>query len=483
MRLVLVHYHLQRGGVTRVMENALRSLSDTEVEPLVVTSAPPEEDFPFPVRVVRELAYRSEGNPADAQALGREILVTATQYFGTAPDLWHVHNPGLGKNVLLPDALHFLLREGARLLIQVHDFAEEGRPANFRRQLDFYRGDASAYAGRVWPISPQIAYAVLNSRDQEILRSAGVPPSQLHLLPNPVLLPDEPSPPDELSPRREESPLLLYPTRGIRRKNLGEILLLARLFPRYQFATTLAPRNPQWAAVHDGWRSLAREMQLPVEFAVGESGSRSFSQWVRQASFLLTTSVGEGFGMAFLEPFLFGREIRGRDLPGITADFRRSGLHLPGLYAEWPIATAAFDLDGLRKRFIKELGRLLQAYGQRVSPEMLGQHFDELAAPGWIDFGRLDEDAQKQALRQPLSSLFPGMDNPQPFSLQPMDPHRFTGNLQILKSRYGLAAYQQQLQNLYADLLNASFSEPRPLQADAILKAFLSPDRFRFLLS
>ena len=38
---------------------------------------------------------------------------------------------------------------------------------------------------------------------------------------------------------------------------------------------------------------------------------------------LVTTSVAEGFGLAFLEPWLFGKGLLGRNLPEITVDFAK----------------------------------------------------------------------------------------------------------------------------------------------------------------
>ena len=58
-------------------------------------------------------------------------------------------------------------------------------------------------------------------------------------------------------------PLLLYPVRGIRRKNLGEFLLLTALAPEgTRFAVTRAPLNPAAKPVHDDWRRFARECAI-----------------------------------------------------------------------------------------------------------------------------------------------------------------------------------------------------------------------------
>lgn len=483
MRLAVVHYHLHRGGVTRVIQNALRALDGSDDAIVVLSAEPPEEPLPCPVVSVPALAYRDSGSPHEAAELARDLRKAATAQLGAPPDIWHVHNPGLAKNVLMPDALQHLLREGARLLIQVHDFAEDGRPANYRRQLDYYQNDAARYAAAVWPNAPQIAYAVLNSRDHQALASAGLPPERLHFLPNPVLppaeLPDSPPPP-QASPNK--APLLLYPTRAIRRKNLGECLLLARVFPEYHIATTLAPRNPHWTAIHDHWRALAAELRLPVRFALAESSPLSFPELVHSASALLTTSVGEGFGMAFLEPFLFQKAIHGRDLPEITSDFRKAGIRFSGLYPEWPVSTRAFDCQALRQRFLAAVSQLLKAYQQPANSTQILDAFDRLTASGTLDFGRLDENAQTEVLRQPIQRIFPHSD-PRPFPLHPTDSPDCSTNLQQLERHYGLKAYHDRLRQTYASILQNNPADPQPLDARQLLRAFLHPHRFRFLLS
>lgn len=483
MRLAVVHYHLHSGGVTRVIQNALRAIGSSDAQIVVLASGPPDEPLPCPVGTVPALAYKDSGSPADAADLARDLLKTATSQLGAPPDIWHVHNPGLAKNVLMPDALRQLLEEGARILVQVHDFAEDGRPANFQRQLDYYQQNPDRYAAAVWPNAPQIAYAVLNSRDKQALASAGLPPQRLHFLPNPVLPPDqspESTPPPK--PNNNNHPLLLYPTRAIRRKNLGECLLLARVFPQHHIATTLAPRNPHWSAIHDHWRAVAAELRLPVSFAIAESSPASFLQLIHSASALLTTSVGEGFGMAFLEPFLFQKPVHGRDLPEITNDFRKAGIQFSGLYPEWPVSTKAFDCSALRQRFLTAVSQLLKAYRQPANPTQILEAFDQLTAAGTLDFGRLDETAQTEVLRQPLPRIFPG-SNPQPFTLHPTDPPDFSTNLHSLEKHYGLQAYRRRLRQIYTSLLQNTPAEPQPLNAHQLLRAFLHPHRFRFLLS
>lgn len=479
MRLAVVHYHLKRGGVTRVIASALESLGGACDKAVVIAATQPEETLPCPVAVVPELAYTEEASPSAAKRLNKAMQAAARPHLGGDPDMWHMHNHCLGKNVNFPEALRLLLKDGAtRVLLQIHDFAEDGRPGNYRRQKDPYeRGLFADYATSLFPVAPQIGYAVLNGRDHEILRGAGIPESSLFWLPNAVTGGIDEGAPD--SPARTP-PLMLYPTRGIRRKNLGELLLMSRVYPDFQYATTLTPDNPQWRPTHDRWVELAGELGLPVSFGLGERPGASFGELVKAAHSLVTTSVAEGFGLAFLEPWLFGKAVRGRDLPEITTDFKKNGIQLKDLYESWPIPCRLFNENALRERFLRAARSGYAAYGKAVTDTRLLEAWRDLTADGSLDFGGMDEEAQTEVLR----SLDPSRSGAPSFPAAVgggTDPDLVKENTQRIRESYGLASYGRSLMEIYTTLREASAEVPRAASTDFILKAFLDPRRLRLL--
>ena len=140
----------------------------------------------------------------------------------------HVHNHSLGKNRALPRVVPRLAASGYGMLLQIHDFAEDFRPEN-------YRNLGRPAPEMLYPQASNVHYAVLNGRDRAILAAAGADPARLHLLPNPVLdvnrLPERSAARVKLHERFGVAPgdrYLLYPVRCIRRKNVGEALLLRR---------------------------------------------------------------------------------------------------------------------------------------------------------------------------------------------------------------------------------------------------------------
>ena len=68
MRVAIVHYHLQGGGVTRIIEHLQNSLRGGDVSTVVLTGAPPAVNLPGAYRVVPGLQYeevRPKTSPAD----------------------------------------------------------------------------------------------------------------------------------------------------------------------------------------------------------------------------------------------------------------------------------------------------------------------------------------------------------------------------------------------------------------------------------
>ena len=463
MRVAIVHYHLRRGGVTRVIGHAVRALPGS-VHPAVLCGEPAAADsggLPCPIRVVDGLGYDAPAPTRDPAALAAALTEAARNVLGGAPDLWHIHNHSLGKCAALPGAANHLARDGHRLLLQVHDLPEDGRPANYAH--------LAAYgSGPLYPAAPHVHYAVLNARDGAFLRQAGLPADRLHDLPNAVWVAGG----DEADPG-PAGDLLVYPTRAIRRKNLGEFLYWAAgAEPGQRFAVTLAPRNPAARAVYDRWVHLSRDLGLPVAFEVGAGASRRFADIVRSARAAVTTSVAEGFGLAFLEPWLLGRPVVGRDLPEITGAFTGAGIRLDGLYARCEVPLDEVDLPGLRERLEHALRATGAAY-RRPPPEGAGDRaLASMIRNGRIDFGRLDEEEQERILRRAVPARALRAD---------VSAATVADNARVIAGRYGLDRYGERLHAVYRQAAGSPTGPVTALSAPALLDAFLDPSRFNLL--
>lgn len=474
MKVAIVHYHLRKGGVTRVIENVISSLPEPEVDFCVLTGEAYEGDAIQNVEVVTGLGYVNSGESEDARFLAAEMFAKAKKQLGGPPDVWHIHNHSLGKNVCLPEAIHELLMDGARVLLQIHDFAEDGRPGNYARQRAYYTSTRD-YQRHLYPRGSQIHYATLNSRDAVHLRSAGVYEALLHLLPNSVEpLPSEP-------PKRDPFPnqkVCLYPTRGIRRKNMGELFLLSALCGKDTvFLSTLGPENPEWQRIHQDWVFFGQDQHLPVRLAFGETGELSFPELIHRADTLITTSVAEGFGLAFLEPWLAGKTVVGRDLPAITRDFTQEGIQLDHLYDRLEVPAEWVDLDALRTAMAGGLEQSYESYGRSVPRNGFDRLWAETVQNGRVEFGRLNEALQQEAIR----NCRPGeVETP---SLEGCDPELVEINRNLIEDRYGRAGYGDTLRQVYHQVATSPLDEVTYHDPDAILSSFLRPEDFMLLRS
>lgn len=457
MQLAILHHHLNRGGVTSVIANHLRSLAtlpEGERPDRVVVlfdgqrdGWPSELPSELSIALVDEpaLAYDAEGADAEPEQLA-DTLSDRFEACGLTPGdtLLHVHNHSLGKNASLPRALEHLAGDGWRMLLQIHDFAEDNRPDNYRHLQEAIGVPEPDQLGEIlYPQLPGIHYATLTERDADILKNAGIADGCLHTLPNPVAEFDRMPSLEEARSRvfpilglPLEARLVVYPVRGIRRKNLGEMLLLSALAPEETFfAVTLQPKNPIEAASFDRWRRLAEELDLPCRFDTGGSTEEGgygcdFKDTLAAADAILTTSVAEGFGMVFLEAWLAGKPLIGRDLPEITREFRAAGMTFEGMWAE---LRAAANLDD--------------------------------------DFGRLTPSAQVEAIRQTQR-----LDPPLDLGLEVAEAN-VAANAAIVRQKYSTTELGRSLLNVYETVQSTDDATTPGFSGASLVDHFADPQR------
>ncbi|WP_028582970.1 glycosyltransferase [Desulfogranum mediterraneum] len=482
MRVAIVHYHLQPGGVTRIIEHSLRALQHSGFMVGVMSGKAPPGAYPAPWSVVEGLQYEAFRPRISARSLAAELLREARTMLGGLPDIWHVHNHSLGKNTALAGALLELARQGHRLLLHVHDFAEDGRPANYRLMLQAMAAGRNHELSRLlYPCGEHVHYGVLNSRDYRFLEQAGAPSGCLHLLANPVELPLGCG--AELELPRSDDFLWIYPTRAIRRKNIGELLLWSALArPGHRFATTLSPDNPAEQPRYQRWKKIAQELRLPVEFELGKKQQLGFIPMLRQAHALITTSVNEGFGLAFLEPWLLGRPVTGRKLREITAEFQEQGISLPWGYERLDIPLEWLGREQLIQAAREGLRRSRDAYGRRVGASDLERLLASWVVEERVDFGRLNETFQEAVLRRLVAdpgaaaaitpSTLPCPEDAQEVILE---------NCRILKKQFSLEQYGQKLRALYGAICAGSVSAVTALDGEVLVDRFLAPERLHLL--
>ncbi len=513
MNIAILHYHLNRGGVTRVITNQLLAL-DSALENgqhcrVAILYGGEAAGFPdeFASRLnsiqlmlcdVPGLGY-DDCTLADTNSLAVKLREQLRQLKFEPPDtLLHVHNHCLGKNASLPGALLKLARDGFPLLLQIHDFAEDFRPDNYRLLSESLGADG--LAASLYPQAARIHYAALNRRDETALQRAGVADERRHWLPNPVPelsgLPDRKHARDRLQQTfgiPHDHRYVIYPVRGIRRKNLGELLLWSALADaKTDFALTLAPMNPIEQVRYREWTALATELQLPLHFDTGGEGGLSFEENLMAADLILTTSVAEGFGMVFLESWLAGRPLTGRNLPEISIDFTESGLKLEHLYSQLNVPIAWIDRDDYVSTGTAAYASVTESFNRRpLEAASVEEILNANIADGCMDFGDLSESLQAsvirrvhddEAARNEIRQLNPAIDHALSAPLGD-----WTGliehNRQVIGEQYSFHSSGRRLLELDNTVLASRRDDAiqAPDSPESILDGFLDLNRFRLI--
>ncbi len=420
MVIVILHCHYERGGVTQVVENHVRALRQTgQFDRIVLASG--ERKSGLSEETLKTVEWISldgfdydpdELTDADLASRQQRMLHELKTQFadhdlGVEDTLLHWHNHSLGKNTAAPGVIRSLAGEGWPILLQVHDFAEDSRPENYGRLISAMGAVQKQQVDEyLYPLHDRIHYATLTTSDSLVLENLGIDRERIHCLPNCVTVPQG------LSLAKEEARVKvlhamnlpvdarwsLYPVRGIRRKNIGELLLLARWGGSNRYmGLTLKPATRMEQRSYERWKSVAAEVSTRTIFDAGESPDLSFLQNVLAADYVVSTSVAEGFGMAFLEPWLLGRGVIARRLNAVTDDFERGGVDLGSFYDAIPIPGKKSWMNECEKEIRDARSKAWNHLPEAFQPK-IRMSVDETADT--IDFARLIPQRQIEVLKQ-----------------------------------------------------------------------------------
>jgi glycosyltransferase involved in cell wall biosynthesis len=353
MRIIILHYHLNPGGVTSIIGSQIQALKikDPGIHVTVLCGNNSSAHMISGIKAITDESfnYAPEENPAAVTAVEIKEMAAFIKRHLTKTDILHCHNANLGKNPALTATVYSLALEGYRIVNHCHDFAED-RPDRMDALRRAFTGGIGSPEEIMYPVKSGYQYIVLNSCDFRRL-SEHVPRASIHLLPNPVTgMADHftsPALKSQMCATLGIDPvkrICTYPVRAIRRKNLGEFLLLAMLYGReMSFVVTQAPRNPVEIPGYMRWKLFSEKNKLNVKFEAGDEVP--YEELIRISDFCITTSIKEGFGMVFLEPWLAGTPVVGRHLPCTTDDLLDQGMMLTGLYKAIRIETSEGIVD------------------------------------------------------------------------------------------------------------------------------------------
>ena len=462
MKIAFIHYHLKTGGVTTVLKQQLAAVSPSH-EVLVFTGDPADAQLNTEVIHLPELAYSTDRKGTfHAAGVARQIFKAIQDRFNGPCDVLHLHNPTLAKNRQFLQIVKSLQIEGANMFLQIHDFAEDGRP--------------QAYFNEAYPADCH--YGVVNRRDYKILLKAGLKQEGLHLVENTVNVPSL------VRQSETEKSMVLYPIRAIRRKNIGEAVLLSLLLkPEQNLAITLPPNSPTDIRSYRDWKTFVKERELKVCFDQGLSNE--FEDLVLSAEFLITTSITEGFGFSFLEPWLFGKMLWGRKIADICRDFESNDIHLEHLYSGIHVPVDWIGLSQFRQNWSACVLNACALFDFFIEPPRINRAFDAITKDGFIDFGLLDESSQRQAIARLLSGgrAMQQLMRRNPFLARPGDVSNseklIAHNRDAIRRHYTPEAYRTKLLQTYHQVSTTTVTHR--IDKTVLISSFLRPEAFSLL--
>ena len=491
MNIVLLHCHYDRGGVTTVVLNQVNSLlRDPKIEGIYLISSGRSSGLPLEltdrvhVLSLESLEYDQEVYDWDAtkkriEDVSDDLLRLMRSHRLSADNtLLHWHNHSLGKNTAIPGVVARVAIAGWRSLLQIHDFAEDFRPANYAGIIRAIGAEEPVCVEQyLYPSAPQIHYATLTRSDGNILKEWGLPEERVSVLPNCVDVGSvdpcygEHEKAEAMGRVRQafglpsDSRWSIYPVRGIRRKNVGEFLLLSQLSDEDQYSgITLRPSSPVEKKSYLRWKSVAESVAPRAVFDAGERSSISFRDNVVASDNIISTSVAEGFGMAYLEPWLFGRGVVARRLNAVVADFEDSGMNLSRCYNSLPVIGDPEWVDHCLKAHQLSFQKAWKQMPDAMRPVATQFRFLGKVSSGFrdrIDFALLTPKLQADFLERGYrdKGLMQAIRNDLPDLVRSLrgaeEDAAIAKNVQRISERFGFDSNKRRLFECYEHLLGA----------------------------
>lgn len=428
-KICIVHYHLNPGGVTRIIDSQIRCLKeqDNKREIIVLTGHCDNPDLINNLGaelIIDDLLNYLREDETNFQLRLQQIQGLLLKHISKG-DIIHFHNMNLGKNPLLTVAVSMMAAKGYFVVNHAHDFAED-REANFKFLQRIIQHELGMVLREImYPDLSNYIFATLNSADKKRLLTYNVDESRTFLLPNPVDI----SVKDTTLNKQEikqticaqlrlnaNKMLITYPVRVIRRKNIGEFILLAVLFSdSANWVVTQPPKNPVEIVPYKAWRNYCDENKIDLVFEAGIHVN--FEDLIRSSDWCFTTSIQEGFGMVYMEPWLLGTPVGGRNLEYITSDLSSSGMIFPLLYDEIKVETES----------------------------------------GTVDFASLDINKQMNVISELLKKSDKLQktirENPQlKIIFEPLDTDIIKSNRSTIINEYSLKKYAKRLEGIYKEI-------------------------------
>jgi len=413
----------------QVMHEALVALLTYGNEPHVITvvtgrekgsdafidsvrqNLPPETRTRLQLDILPEIDYLSAMQERPTANRIAELL--RSRY---SDSIWWIHNYHIGKNPLFTEAFLQIAAEypQQKMVFHIHDFPESGRFANLEALHEMVRHP-------LYPVAPNVRYAVINTRDRDILSSAGVPEELIFLLNNPVAAEAPPAPSaarqqelyswasEHAHHWEEEGLFCVYPVRTIRRKNVLEAALAVKLLTRpVNLGVTLPGTSPQEAPYSNLVKQCFEEGLIPGVWGIGshlEEAGFSFSELLGSSDAMVSSAVQEGFGYLFIDAVRHKVPLLARKLDILQGIGSLFDNYPAGFYRGLSVPLEQADATELSLLYRDALEKMRSV----LSPariDSLQYEVETFLTAEHIDFSYLSVDMQRRILRKCSESAY-----------------------------------------------------------------------------
>lgn len=426
MKIVIVHYHLRPGGVTSVIYQQVDAIRRAfpHAEVMLLVGEKPHSKRAVSYKVVKELNYFEPSSQEEALKVEKVIAKSFLNEITDKETIFHFHNPTLGKNPSLTAVIQIVIDKKIPVFMYCHDFSED-RPHNHKINKIYAKWCSIHVDTFLYPDKYNVTYLTINSYDASRDQFKGLKKSKVTLLPPPVQKLEKP-----VHHRGELScwlnidsnkEWLFYPIRAIKRKNIAEVLLLAILDNlEKQWLIAREPINPQEKDWYQQIVDLSKSLHLPIIFDA--ANIVDFIDLMYSSDKIVTTSIKEGFGMAFLEPWYIEKPVIGRELPTVVDDMRYVGVLQDYLYSSLLVPTKKGT---------------------------------------WADFGTLDDDYKITIIKAAFKSeefrnTVIKKNHWWDRVWGEIDTAVVENNIKVIEREYSVQAFSDRLKNEYLGLLNTT---------------------------
>ncbi len=331
MNILFLHYYFKEDGITRSVLNNIRGLKELSENIKFIFAG----DYFSP-----SVALDIEKRYIDWSA---QDLVSQIQEVSRDADVIIIENPTIA---IIPKAT-LAFKEFSesnpdkKIIYRVHDFIDD-RPHLFEKFKKVFNNFEDIY-----PTSSNVSFLTLTSFDKKRLIKKGL--NNVNVLPNSIVAYDFCTNPEKSFNLRKifetegiinpNEKILTYPVRVLKRKNIEEAMLLTKILNGAEENYRLIVTVP----LDDDYK---REIEIlaenyKIQCSIGKASKYiSFDKKDRYtiadlysvSDLVISTSIKEGFGFAFIEPWLAGIPLIGRKIPEVTKDFEDNGIDLSHLY-------------------------------------------------------------------------------------------------------------------------------------------------------